>query len=861
MIQKKYVCKDLETAEGELFKIKEILSTTPHHSALVTFYETGLSKSEVEELVDKIKGCGSPELKIAGISLAMVAELMPSGMGVLLNLILTEKSDIEVVTIPCEPGGEDAAGAVLNSRLNAHKNVAAVELFGSNMELKTTVFVEKAMEGHDDTVLFGTSTLRNLTKKLSVEEDESVVEVEQVDESIKVNDELVVGDRILEDGFVGIIFSGENLIAHSHYALGWKPIGKKLPIKLGENVAKGEALVTEISSMPAVDIFREYLGVYPDSFLISNICEFPLVVEREGINICMVPIESGKNGELYYMPALRPDDELRFTFASHDEVLHASRESLKLMEAFRPEVLFLTLCGNRINFLKEDAYLEWDEFDNIAPDYALMHGVGEIYYYRGKGGVLNSAHLAIGLRESDIPIDSAVYEHPSLESLRKGHVLSLSDRMSTFLDKITTELVDTANEAREANKAKSAFLSHMSHEIRTPINAILAMDEMILKESKDNGIISYADDIRSAGDNLLGIINDVLDFSKIEAGKMNIVPSEYELISVIKDMYSIVRYRAADKGLSVNLDIDPNLPSVLLGDSLRIKQIITNILTNAVKYTEDGSITFGLKKVSDGTPDDKEELEKACPYDKKIKDSVRISVSVRDTGIGIKPEDMKKLFDEYERFDERRNSTIEGTGLGLSITRELLELMGSKLKVESNYGEGSEFSFEIMQGVVNSEPFRDVKEQLNKTVTTKKRIRFTAADARILVVDDTPINLLIMTKLLKNTKIHVDTAESGEDALKLVTERGYDVIFLDHKMPNMDGPETLKRMNELENNLSAGAPIISLTANALTNARDEYIRAGYKDYLSKPIRPEELEDMLYYYIPAEKIRTVPIDVS
>ncbi len=824
-------------------------------------YESGLSKGEAEEIFSYIKDCGIPDLQIAGISITVVAELMSEKKGILINLILAEKSDIEVVTIPCEPGGELEAAAVLQSRMDVHENVAAVELFTSNMEFKPTVFMEKAMEGHEDAVLFGTSTLRNMTKKVSKEEEETAFEVEKVDDQSLISDEFIIGENILEDGFVGIIFSGKNLKVQSHYALGWKPIGKKLPIKLSEKPVKGESVVKEISSMPAVDIFREYLGVYPDSFLISNICEFPLVVERDGFNICMVPIESGKNGELHYMPALRPDEKLSFSFASHDEVLHASRESLKIMETFRPEALFLTLCGNRINFLKEDAYLEWDEFDNIAPDYALMHGAGELYYHEGKGGVLNSAHLAIGLRESDIPDDSAVYEHPSLESLRKGHILSLSDRMSTFLDKITSELVETADQARKANKAKSSFLSHMSHEIRTPINAILAMDEMILKESKDDAVRGYADDIRSAGDNLLGIVNDVLDFSKIEAGKMNIVPSEYEIMPMIKDMYNIVRFRAADKGLSVKLDIDPSLPSGLYGDSLRIKQVISNLLTNAVKYTENGSVTLALKKVSDGSADDYEELQKACPSDKKVKDSVRIKVSVRDTGIGIKPEDLKKLFEEYERFDERRNRTIEGTGLGLSITRELLELMGSRLKVESKYSEGSEFSFELMQGVVDPEPFGDVEGQLNKTVTEKKRIRFTAADARILVVDDTPINLLIMTRLLKNTKIHIDTAESGEEALKLVTERRYDVIFLDHKMPEMDGPETLKRMNELENNLSIGAPVVSLTANALTNARDEYIRAGYKDYLSKPIRPEELEDMLYYYIPAEKIRTVPIDVS
>lgn len=861
MIQKKFLCKDIETAENAVSQIADSLPDSEYKSALVTFYQSGFSKQDMDSLTDKIRAIDSHDLHIAGVTLTMVAEFMPESTGILLNLILTEDADIEVVTIPCEPDGELTAADTLKSRLDSISDVKAVELFTSNMELKPTVFIEKAMEGHEDAVLFGTSTIRNLTKHIAMDESEGAIEVEHVDAAM-VRDEFICGDEgSILDGFVAVIFSGERLNIQSHYALGWKPIGRKLPFTLGENSPKGEAVVMQIDSMPAVDIYKEYLGVYPDSYFISNICEFPLVVERDGINICMVPLENGKNGELYFMMKLRPEDKIRFSFASHDEVLQASKRTLEKMEVFRPEALFLTLCGNRINFLKEDAYLEWDSFDNVAPDYALMHGAGEIYYHEGKGGVLNSAHLAIGMRESAAPEDSAVYYHPSVESLRHGRMLSLSDRMSTFLDKVTSELVETANQAKDANNAKSAFLSHMSHEIRTPINAILGMNEMILKESSDAGTLDYADGIRSAGDNLLGIVNDILDFSKIEAGKMNIIASEYELITVIKDMYNIAQQRARDKGLKVNLEIDPTLPTSLYGDSLRIKQVVTNILTNAVKYTEDGSVTFSIKRMPSESEVDEKALSMACPDKDKAKNPIRIKVSVHDTGIGIKPEDMERLFNEYERFDEKKNQTIEGTGLGLSITKDLLELMGSRLQVESTYGEGSCFSFEIMQGIADDEPFGGVEERLNKPVDQRKRIRFTAQDALILVVDDTPINLRIVTKLLKNTKINVDTAESGAEALELVRQNEYDVIFLDHKMPDMDGPETLKKMSELTDNLSADAPVISLTANTLSNARDEYIRAGYKDYLSKPIRPAELEDMLFYYIPSEKIRTVPIDMA
>ncbi|MCR5323906.1 MAG: response regulator [Lachnospiraceae bacterium] len=860
MIQKKFLCKDLTTVKDMVAQISDILSQTKHKDALITFYENGFSRIEIDYVISVIKKCNLPNLQLAGISLPVIAELMPEGKGILFNLILTDEADIEVVTIPCLPGGECEAAGKLKDRLSAYKHPGAVELFCSNLELNTPLFMERSMEGHEDTVLFGTATLRSITQKLSVEKSENTIEIEQIDPEME-GDEFVVGDKVLYDGFVAIIFAGEKLRVRANYALGWKPIGRKLSFELGEKPVRGGSMIKSINSMPAVDVYKEYLGVYPDAFFISNICEFPLVVERNGLNICMVPTDHGENGELSFMMTLKPQEKLRFTFASHDEVLYASRESLESMEAFCPDALFLTLCGNRINYLKEDAHIEWDTFADIAPDHALMHGAGEMYYYKGRGGILNSAHLAIGLRETDGTPEKAVFEHETVESLRHGRPLPLSDRMSAFLGKITSELVDMATQAQDANKAKSAFLSHMSHEIRTPINAILGMDEMILRESSEEDILDYADNIRSACNNLLGIVNDILDLSKIEAGKMSIVPAQYELISVVKDMYNVVKLRAEEKGLSVKLDIDEDLPSGLFGDSTRIKQVITNILTNAVKYTETGSVTLIMKKISDGTQNDTDELKKACPGAQLPKRSVRIRVTVKDTGIGIKPEDMEKLFDEYERFDEKRNRNIEGTGLGLNITRELLELMGSRLTVESIYGKGSEFGFEIVQGVEDDEPVGSIEGKLKKTVATRKRVEFTAVDAKILVVDDTLLNLVVVQELLKKTKIKIDTASSGEEAISLVQQNSYDLIFLDHKMPGMDGIETLKKMKELGNNHSAGAPVIALTSNTTPNAKEEYINDGFKDYLSKPFKPEELEDMLFYYISPEKVRTVPIDLG
>ncbi len=840
MIQKKYLCKDHESAVDSFENIRSTLSEVPHKSALLTFYEKGFSEQEVRTFVKSLEECGHPELLVAGISLTLVAEMLPEGTGMLINLILADEADFEVLTIPCIPGEEEAAAAKLRSRLDSLDNARAVELVVSSMALNTTRFMTRAMEGHEDVVLFGTSTIRNLPAKLSIEEADNSVTIEQVDIDM-VKNEFVVGSDILTDGFVAVIFSGSGLEVQADYALGWNPIGRKLSLGFGDNPSRGETVINTINGRPAVDIYREYLGVYPDSYLIGNICEFPFVVERDGIDICLIPLDCGKDGELYFMMTLEEGERLRFTFASHDEVLEASRRSLEHVEQFVPQALFLTVCGNRFNFLKEDAHLEWDGFGKIAPGYVLMHGACELYYHNGKGGILNSAHLAVSMREGRGSGDEMIIDHPTVESLRHGRMLSLSDRMSVFLSRITNDLLDMAVEARDANNAKSAFLSHMSHEIRTPINAILGMNEMILQDSKDADILEYAAGIRSAGNNLLGIVNDILDFSKIEAGKMSIVPVEYETASVINDLYNVVRFRAADKGLKFKIDIDPDIPAIMFGDDMRLKQVITNLLTNAVKYTEKGSITLSIKKSETG--------------DK----TVRLTVAVKDTGIGIRPEDMEKLFDEYKRLDEKRNHTVEGTGLGLSITTELLELMGSRLAVNSTYGEGSEFSFEIEQGVVSDVPVGDLSGRFNKSAVRKYRVRFTAEDAHILVVDDTKVNLTVVKNLLKKTRINIDTATSGEEALRLVQKNAYDLIFLDHLMPQMDGSETLKKMNELEDNKSADSPVICLTASAGSTARDDFIKAGFRDYLAKPISLKELEDMLFYYIPPAKLRTVPFE--
>lgn len=414
-----------------------------------------------------------------------------------------------------------------------------------------------------------------------------------------------------------------------------------------------------------------------------------------------------------------------------------------------------------------------------------------------------------------------------------GKLYALADDTEHF--KYMDELKEQRELADSANAAKSRFLANMSHEIRTPINAVLGMDEMILRESREKNTRTYAADIMSAGRTLLSLINDILDFSKVEEGRMEIIPVQYDLSNLINDLSNLISDRAKKKGLEFTINANENIPNILYGDEIRIRQCVTNLLTNAVKYTETGSVHM--------------EVTYEPLYDKHI----RLGFAISDTGIGMRSEDMEKLFTPYKRIEEKRNRMIEGTGLGMSITRQLLELMGSKLDVVSDYGKGSVFSFKIEQEVLSDDKIGDLSKRLNDPTKNLVEYRelFHAPDARILVVDDTQMNLTVITNLLKETKIRIDTASSGREAVNLALENEYDVIFIDHMMPDMDGIETLEKIRSSGKNTKT--PSIALTANAISGARQYYLDAGFDDYLSKPIDSSKLEKMLYDMIPDEKI--------
>ncbi len=396
--------------------------------------------------------------------------------------------------------------------------------------------------------------------------------------------------------------------------------------------------------------------------------------------------------------------------------------------------------------------------------------------------------------------------------------------------------------AERANEAKSNFLANMSHEIRTPINAVIGMNEMILRESTEKNIHEYAQNIKQASHALLHLINDILDFSKIESGKMELVETDYELGKMLKNVINMIEIKSNQKNLAFEIAVDENLPEKVYGDEARVQQVIINILNNAVKYTKEGRVVFHVygNEAEDGT--------------------FMFYAQVEDTGIGIREEDQKKLFDKFERFDMENNRNIEGTGLGLAITYRLVKQMHGEISVESVYGEGSTFTVCLPQKIVSDKPLGNIsiiRKEHKKEVYEES---FLASDAKVLVVDDNEMNLLVVKNLLKKTLVQITSCISGIECLKKLKEEEYDVILLDHMMPEMDGIQTLEKIRELEKKEKRNpTPVIALTANALSDAKEKYLEAGFDNYLSKPIEGKLLEEMLKEYMPFEKMQMMAGD--
>ena len=742
------------------------------------------------------------------------------GDGCLLTFLLFEQSGASLYGIEPARGEEEREGCelrdlILNTEIPSGVYIVPPDYYNSTED------VLKELKDITDVPVFGLKT--------SLHEGYSNFGYEP-------------GREMMEGRLFALIFHGEALKIRVHYNLGWTPVGKTMTVTKEEN----PFFVDEIDGKAASYVYNKYLGLRNDQIIPGNLSEFPLILERDGLKMSRIGIAGPKEGQLVFGAPVHLNDKVGLSYGNPDDLFSEVVRDCNDIAEFKPEAGLLIICANRVMLLKKRESEEVDIYRKQIKEAAAIYGYGEEFYINGKGGELNSALVSVAFKEVS-HTDPECETYTSCGSDAKDNavktddvmpldspIVPFPDRLSRMFKEMSKDLVKAVKEAEDANRAKSVFYSTVSHEIRTNLNTILGMNEMILKESGDDAILGYAGNIKGSGKVLQQLINDILDIGKLEAGKMEIVPVNYDVKEVMDELAAMAEYSAKEKGLELKYSVDEDLPYILQGDEKRIRQCILNLLNNAVKYTPEGEIIF---KVRCSIEDEEHAI---------------LDISVKDSGIGIKPEDIEKLSIPFERVDSSKNYKVEGTGLGLNIVNNLLSLMGSKLEIRSIYGRGSRFSFAISQKIIRLTDDGE-RESHNAGSPEDSWGNLKTRDTSILVVDDTPMNHRIVRLFLKDSLIDIDTAQDGYTGIEMAKNKKYDIILLDHRMPDIDGLEVYKRIRADAESANSDSIFIMLTAEDGQGVRERFMEEGFADFMPKPFQPPMLEAIIRKHLPNDKI--------
>lgn len=809
MKQYQFAYSDETQLQKDITKVRHLIKNCDESKVLFKVYSDILLTDSLDIVLMELEAA-FPQALIAGCTTnGNIMNGLKTDRSVFVTCVAFEKPTtiIDVVTCRFEDKTADEIRSYVAEVRAAHPWVKAVELMVTMQALSLDVFHEVFSVINTDLTVFGGGSYNK-----DMVNDKSYVFKESM--------------NYTDNSTVVILYGGDELHVETTSIAGWKPLGRQYEItKAVDNI------VYEIDNLPAFEIYSKYLNVKNDTFFSSNSIEFPfLCYNDDGYAVLRTPVRALKDNSIQMFSKIDNFRFLRLTYGDPYTILHSVKQGAQQIRNFSPDIIYIYSCVARKAFWGKDIDKESSIYEEIAPTCGFFTS-GELLGEDRKIHHFNETMVVVAMRE----VANHTPNYAEFEEESDDGEMPLVSRLVNFIGAATAELEDARMEAVRASKAKSDFLANMSHEIRTPINAVLGFNTMILRSTKDEKILDYARDIENAGKNLLNIINDILDLSKIESGNMELVPAEYKTVDLINDIVNMVTFKVSDKGLKLNLDIADDIPSVMYGDDIRIKQVIINLLNNAVKYTQKGSVTLSMKSTV-------------------VDDTATLRVAVKDTGIGIKEEDMANLFEKFKRIEEGRNRSIEGTGLGISIVVQFLKLMESELEVSSVYGEGSEFGFSINQKVVDFEPISDVRERMKeKKVDYTYKESFTASKARILIVDDNSLNRKVIHSLLGKTKVQMDEADGGFSCVEMTLKQKYDLILLDHMMPDMDGIQTIHEIRENIDNPNKDTVIIALTANALAGAMEEYLAEGFNSFLSKPVEPAKLEQTVFEYLPQELI--------